>query len=85
MQKELSAKSATAKKHTVILLDVTPEAAEPRLKNSTRPNVSDIEAWQDIYERRKNIYERLADKKFDTSIAPVWQVVMDIRSYLERY
>lgn len=51
----------------VLLLTVQPHAVAGRLGNGKRPLVPDIESWIALYERRRDLYERLADHTIDTS------------------
>ncbi|NLT27222.1 MAG: shikimate kinase [Microbacteriaceae bacterium] len=71
--------------HTVVLLVASPKAIEERISGRTnRPLLSGIDSWIETYERRRPIYERLADLTVDTSFRPMWQVVNEIRRHLKR-
>lgn len=70
-QRDLSA-------HRVVLLTVGPQTIESRIRGGRRPLLSDGDAvarWQEIYEARKPIYDRLADVTFDTSSGPLQDIV----------
>ncbi|PPG39169.1 shikimate kinase [Pseudoclavibacter sp. RFBA6] len=71
--------------HTVVLLTASPAAIAERITgNSKRPLITGIESWTQIYEARRETYERLADVSFDTSFRPMVRVVDDIAEWLEQ-
>ncbi|WP_371030257.1 shikimate kinase [Pseudoclavibacter sp. JSM 162008] len=71
--------------HTVVLLTASPAAITERITgNSKRPLITGIESWTQIYEARRETYERLADVSFDTSFRPMVRVVDDIAEWLEQ-
>lgn len=71
--------------HTVVLLTATPAAIAERITgNAKRPLITGIESWTQIYEARRETYERLADATFDTSFRPMVRVVEDIVEWLEQ-
>ncbi len=67
----------------VVSLSVSPEAVESRLGDGKRPLVADgIEAWTRIYEQRRPIYERLADRTYDTSSTSLDDIAEDISRWV---
>ncbi|MGO1544877.1 MAG: shikimate kinase [Gulosibacter sp.] len=71
--------------HDVVLLVASPKAIEERISGKTnRPLLSGIDSWIETFNARKEIYERLADIKVDTSFRPMWQVVNEVRRYLKK-
>ncbi|GAA2221917.1 shikimate kinase [Herbiconiux moechotypicola] len=65
----------------VLLLTVRPEAVESRLGNGKRPLVPDVESWIRVYERRRELYQRLADHVIDSSFRPTDEVAADIADW----
>jgi shikimate kinase len=64
--------------HRVVLLTVAPEVVASRLSGTTRPLLQSDDAmarWSEIMERRRPLYEEVADVVFDTSTGPLSQVV----------
>lgn len=64
--------------HRVVLLTVGPQTIESRLRGGRRPLLDDGDAvarWQEIYEARRPVYERLATVTFDTSSGPLQDIV----------
>jgi shikimate kinase len=51
----------------VILITVSPEAVASRITGSKRPLLNGVESWKALYEARREIYERLAERSWDTS------------------
>lgn len=69
--------------HTVVQVVASPLAIERRISgNARRPLIRSIDDWRAIYERRREIYDRLADATFDTSFRPMSAVVDDIERWL---
>lgn len=67
----------------VVLLTVSPEAVESRLGDGKRPLVADgLESWIRIYEARRPIYERLAQRTYDTSHIPLDSIAEDIAQWV---
>lgn len=65
----------------VVLLTVAPRVVAHRVRGTDRPLLQGDDAaarWSEIYERRRPIYEQLADATFDTSNGPLQSVVDDI-------
>ena len=69
--------------HTVIQVVASPAAIEQRISGNTkRPLIKSLDDWQAIYERRRELYDRLAVVTFDTSFTPMSRVVDDIERWL---
>lgn len=67
----------------VVSLSVSPEAVESRLGDGKRPLVADgIESWTRIYAQRRPIYERLADRNYDTSSTSLDDIAQDISEWV---
>ncbi|MCS5712999.1 shikimate kinase [Herbiconiux sp. CPCC 205716] len=66
----------------VVLLSVHPDAVATRLGNGKRPTVPDVETWKVVYERRRALYESLADHTVDTSSVPTEKVAAEIMEWL---
>ena len=68
----------------VILLTVTPEAVESRIRGSERPLLHDegLTAWRSIAEERAPIYKALADLTIDTSRRPLSRIVDEIVEWI---
>lgn len=72
--------------HTVVQVLASRAAIEQRITGNTkRPLITGIDDWQVIYDRRREIYERLADVTFDTSFRPMSGVVDDIETWLREH
>lgn len=72
--------------HTVVLLTARPEAIAERIgADSKRPLITGIDSWNEIYARRRETYERLADISFDTSFRPMTRIADDIIAWLEEH
>lgn len=69
----------------VVLLTVTPEAVESRIRGSDRPLLhhGGIAAWKSIAAERAPIYASLAALTLDTSNRPLSHVVDDIVTWVE--
>ncbi|MCS5733251.1 shikimate kinase [Herbiconiux daphne] len=68
-------------RHPVVLLTVQPHAVLSRLGNGKRPLVADVESWIALYEKRRDLYERLADHTVDTSDRPTDQLAAEIADW----
>jgi shikimate kinase len=52
----------------VALITVSPEAVRSRISGSVRPLLTDgVESWKTILEQRRDLYERLATRTWDSS------------------
>jgi shikimate kinase len=65
----------------VLLLTVQAHAVAERLGSGKRPLVSDVESWIALYERRRELYERLADHVIDTTGRPADEVAEEIAEW----
>lgn len=54
-------------RHLVIFLRTSCDNVAPRLCFDTRPVTGDIESWIAVYNKRKDIYSKLADIEFDVN------------------
>ncbi len=64
--------------HRVVLLTVSRDTIAARIRGGTRPLLQDGDAvtrWNEVYESRRDLYERLADVTFDTSSGPLQDIV----------
>lgn len=67
----------------VVLVTVRPDAVEARIAGSTRPLLAGgIDAWKTLAEARREIYERLASKTWDTSDRPIDQIAAEIAAWV---
>ncbi|MDO9395075.1 MAG: shikimate kinase [Herbiconiux sp.] len=66
----------------VVLLTVQPHAVSDRLGNGKRPLVPDLESWIALYERRRELYERLADHVVDTTDRPADRIAGEIADWV---
>ncbi len=68
--------------HRVALITVSARAVEPRIVGTKRPLLTaGIQSWIDIYESRREIYERLADRTWDTSSRPLTAIAAEIADW----
>jgi len=68
--------------HTVVELTVTADAVLARMDTSKRPLLADgPEAWQRIYDERREIYAMLATMTFDTSTGPITRIAQNIAEW----
>lgn len=68
--------------HLVALVTVSPEAVEARIAGTTRPLVvGGIDAWTRLVETRREIYERLASRTWDTSNLPIDHIAAEIAEW----
>lgn len=70
--------------HRVVLLTVSPRVVAGRVGGTRRPllqgageggETDAVARWQQVFESRRALYERLADAVFDTSSGPLQDVV----------
>jgi len=64
--------------HRVVLLTVSGDTIESRIRGSRRPLLQAADAlarWHEVYAARREVYERLADVTFDTSAGPLQDIV----------
>jgi shikimate kinase len=69
--------------HRVVQLTVSAEAVERRIVGDKRPLVNGVEAWSALVESRRPIYDRLADRTFDTSNLPLDSIAADVVSWIQ--
>lgn len=68
--------------HRVVLLTVSADAVARRVNTDKRPLLKDGgDAWQRIYDERREIYERLASVSFDTTHEPAMKVAEAIAAW----
>ena len=69
--------------HVVVQLTVSPEAVEARIAGDKRPLVNGIEAWTALVESRRDVYDALAHRSFDTSSRPLDTIAAEIVSWIQ--
>lgn len=69
-------------RHDVVLFTVDPSAVAARLTNGKRPLVPDVDAWIRVWERRRDLYERLADVTFDTTSRPTDDIALEVAEWV---
>lgn len=68
--------------HRVALITVSAHAVEPRITGTKRPLLAGgIASWIEIFEARRAIYERLADRTWDTSSRPLTAIAGEIAAW----
>jgi shikimate kinase len=68
--------------HRVVLLTVSPEAVAARITGAKRPLLAGgISAWTVLVESRREIYERLGDRAWDTSHRPLSKIAAEIAEW----
>jgi shikimate kinase len=67
--------------HRVALITVQASAVARRITGSKRPLVSSLESWVALVESRRDIYERLADRTWDTSSLPLDGIAVEIAQW----
>jgi shikimate kinase len=66
----------------VALITVTATAVGPRIVGTKRPLLAGgIDAWTRIFESRREIYERLATRVWDTSSRPLTTIAAEIAAW----
>ena len=69
-------------RHRVALITVSAEAVAPRIVGSKRPLLTGgLESWRQIFEARRDIYERLATHTWDTSSRPLARIAAEIADW----
>jgi shikimate kinase len=66
----------------VALVTVSEEAVASRILGSSRPLVSGVEGWSKLVEGRREIYERLATRVWDTSNQPIDHVASEMAAWI---
>jgi shikimate kinase len=68
--------------HRVALITVSAYAVAPRIAGTKRPLLAGgVESWIDILEQRREIYDRLADRTWDTSARPMSVIASEIADW----
>jgi shikimate kinase len=68
--------------HRVVLVTVTPEAVASRITGTGRPLVNGIESWSRLVDARREVYERLATRTWDTSDRPLDLIAGEIAGWI---
>ncbi len=69
----------------VALVTVSPEAVEARIAGSNRPLVAGgIDAWTRLVETRREIYEKLASRTWDTSHRPIDEIAAEMADWVTK-
>lgn len=68
--------------HRVALITVSPDAVAARLVGSGRPLTDGIDAWSTLVASRREIYERLATRRWDTSHLPIDRIAAEIAAWI---
>jgi len=68
--------------HRVALITVSPDAVAGRILGSRRPLISGIDTWSELVASRREIYERLATRTWDTSHRPIDQIAGEIAAWI---
>ncbi len=67
----------------VALVTIRPDAVASRIEGTSRPLLSDgVESWSRLVEARREIYERLATRIWDTSDRPIDQIAAEIAAWV---
>ncbi|HEX4442439.1 MAG TPA: shikimate kinase [Galbitalea sp.] len=68
----------------VALITVSAEAVESRIVGGKRPLVTDgVASWTAILDARRDIYERLAKRTWDTSSRPLTAIAAEIAAWTQ--
>ena len=68
--------------HRVALITVSPDAVAARILGTDRPLISGIDTWSELVASRREIYERLATRSWDTSHRPIDQIAAEIANWI---
>ena len=68
--------------HRVALITVSSDAVAARILDSKRPLVSGIDTWSELVASRREIYERLATRTWDTSHRPIDEIASEIADWI---
>ena len=75
--------NAALRDHRVVLLTVTPEAVKSRIANGKRPLLANgVDAWIELVDARRPVYEHLATRTFDTSHRPLDAIALEIAEWI---
>jgi len=72
--------------HRVVLLTVSDHTIASRLRGTTRPLLQGddpLARWREVTESRRELYERLATARFDTSTGPIHDIVDAIAAWAQ--
>jgi len=73
---------ADLESHRVALITVSAWAVESRISGTKRPLLTGgIASWIQIFDSRRAIYERLADRTWDTSSRPLAAIAAEIAAW----
>jgi len=70
-------------RHRVVQLTVSAEAVAQRIAGDKRPLVTGVDAWSALVATRLPIYDRLANRTFDTSSLPLDHIAADIVGWIQ--
>jgi len=70
-------------RHRVVQLTVSRDAVAARISGDKRPLVTGVDAWSALVESRRPIYDRLANRTFDTSSLPLDHIAADIVGWIQ--
>jgi shikimate kinase len=68
--------------HRVALITVSPDAVAGRILGGSRPLITGIDTWSELVASRREIYERLATRTWDTSHRPIDQIAAEIAAWI---
>jgi shikimate kinase len=74
----------------VALLTVTPDAVRKRISGQNRPLLAAessegrLAAWQQLADSRRQVYESLATRSWDTSVRPITAIAREIADWATR-
>jgi shikimate kinase len=69
----------------VVLVTVSPEAAQHRIRGSARPLVKDgIESWKRLVAERKSLYEALATRTVDSSERTATSLAHELAEWVQK-
>jgi shikimate kinase len=68
--------------HRVAQLSVSAEAVAKRITGDKRPLVDGVAAWSALVEKRRPVYDRLADRTFDTSSRPLAAIADELVGWI---
>ncbi|MGZ0069543.1 shikimate kinase [Microbacterium arborescens] len=72
--------------HRVVLLTVSEQTIASRLAGTTRPLLQGedpVKRWREVAESRRELYEQLADARFDTSTGRIQDIVDAIAAWAQ--
>ena len=66
-----------------VQLSVSADAVAKRIAGDKRPLVNGVDAWSALVATRRPVYDRLADRTFDTSSLPLDRIAADVVSWIQ--